>query len=38
MAAELPDFATLDAHVRATEAAVRASFERVLGKVPAKAH
>ena len=34
-AGELPDFATLDAHVRATEAAVRKSFERLIGKVPA---
>jgi len=34
-AGELPDFATLDAHVRDTEAAVRASFERVIGEVPA---
>jgi len=32
-AGELPDFARLDAHVRETEAAVRASFERVVGKV-----
>jgi glutamate-ammonia-ligase adenylyltransferase len=32
-AGELPDFATLDAHVRETEAAVRASFERVVGEV-----
>jgi glutamate-ammonia-ligase adenylyltransferase len=30
-AAELPDFATLDAHVRETEAAVRESFGRVVG-------
>ena len=34
-AGELPDFATLEAHVRDTEAAVRASFGRVIGKVPA---
>ena len=34
-AGELPDFATLDRHVRDTEAAVRASFERLIGKVPA---
>ena len=33
-AGELPDFATLDAHVRDTEAAVRRSFERIVGKVP----
>jgi glutamate-ammonia-ligase adenylyltransferase len=32
-ASELPDFARLDAHLRETEAAVRASFERVVGKV-----
>lgn len=30
----LPDFATLDAHVRETEAEVRASFERIVGKMP----
>ena len=30
---ELPDFARLDAHVRETEAAVRASFGRVVGRV-----
>ncbi len=35
-AGELPDFATLEAHVRDTEKAVRASFERVVGKVSAK--
>jgi glutamate-ammonia-ligase adenylyltransferase len=35
-AAELPDFATLDAHLRETEAAVRKSFERLVGKVPRK--
>ena len=34
-AGELPDFATLDAHVRATEGAVRGSFERLIGAVPA---
>jgi glutamate-ammonia-ligase adenylyltransferase len=33
-AGELPDFATLDAHVRATEKAVRESFERLVGPVP----
>ena len=33
-AGELPDFASLDRHVRDTEAAVRASFERIIGKVP----
>ncbi|MEX0853756.1 MAG: bifunctional [glutamine synthetase] adenylyltransferase/[glutamine synthetase]-adenylyl-L-tyrosine phosphorylase, partial [Bauldia sp.] len=32
-AGELPDFATLDAHVRDTEAAVRGSFERLIGRV-----
>ncbi len=32
-AADLPDFATLDAHLRETERAVRASFERLIGKV-----
>jgi glutamate-ammonia-ligase adenylyltransferase len=31
---ELPDFASLDAHVRETEAEVRASFERIIGKMP----
>ena len=30
-AADLPDFATLDAHLRETERAVRASFGRVVG-------
>ena len=33
-AGELPDFATLEAHVRETEKAVRASFGRVVGKMP----
>ena len=32
-AGELPDFATLDAHLRATESAVRAVFERLIGTV-----
>jgi glutamate-ammonia-ligase adenylyltransferase len=32
-AAEFPDFATLAAHLRETERAVRQSFERLLGKV-----
>ncbi len=32
-AGELPDFATLDAHVRATESAVRGAFERLVGPV-----
>jgi [glutamine synthetase] adenylyltransferase / [glutamine synthetase]-adenylyl-L-tyrosine phosphorylase len=35
-AGELPDFATLDAHLRETQSAVRASFERVIGKLPKK--
>ncbi|MCX5493105.1 bifunctional [glutamine synthetase] adenylyltransferase/[glutamine synthetase]-adenylyl-L-tyrosine phosphorylase [Kaistia dalseonensis] len=35
-AGDLPDFATLDAHLRATEKDVRASFERIIGKVPPK--
>jgi glutamate-ammonia-ligase adenylyltransferase len=34
-AADLPDFATLDRHLRDTEAAVRSAFERLIGKVPA---
>jgi glutamate-ammonia-ligase adenylyltransferase len=33
-AADLPDFPRLDAHVRETERAVRASFERLIGPVP----
>ncbi len=33
-AGELPDFATLDRHLRDTQAAVRGSFERIIGKVP----
>jgi glutamate-ammonia-ligase adenylyltransferase len=33
-AADLPDFATLDAHLRDTEKAVRATFQRVVGKLP----
>jgi len=32
-AGELPDFMTLDAHLRATQAAVRAVFERLIGTV-----
>jgi len=32
-AGELPDFPTLDRHLRETQAAVRASFERVIGKL-----
>jgi glutamate-ammonia-ligase adenylyltransferase len=32
-AGELPDFATLDGHVRATETAVREVFERLIGTV-----
>ncbi len=35
-AGELPDFATLDAHVKATEEAVRGAFVRLIGTVPAK--
>jgi glutamate-ammonia-ligase adenylyltransferase len=33
-AGELPDFATLDRHLRDTEHAARESFERLIGKVP----
>ena len=33
-AGELPDFATLDRHLRDTQTAVRASFERIIGKLP----
>jgi glutamate-ammonia-ligase adenylyltransferase len=33
-AADLPDFATLDAHLADTQAKVRASFIRVLGRAP----
>src|SRR5215813_3704611 len=33
-AADVPDFATLDATVTETEAKVRASFERILGEAP----
>ena len=36
-AGELPDFPTLDRHVRDTEAAVRAAFERIIGPVGAPA-
>jgi glutamate-ammonia-ligase adenylyltransferase len=36
-AADLPDFRTLDAHLRATQAAVRTCFDRLIGKVPVKA-
>jgi glutamate-ammonia-ligase adenylyltransferase len=32
-AGELPDFATLDVHLRETQAAVRASFERIIGRI-----
>ena len=32
-AAELPDFARVDAHLRETEAAVRQAFERLVGRV-----
>jgi glutamate-ammonia-ligase adenylyltransferase len=31
----LPDFASVDAHLRDTQRAVRRSFERLVGKVPA---
>lgn len=33
-AGDVPDFATLDAHVAETEAKVRASFVRILGETP----
>ncbi len=33
-AADLPDFATLDAHLAETQQKVRASFVRILGKAP----
>jgi glutamate-ammonia-ligase adenylyltransferase len=33
-AADVPDFATLDAHLIETQARVRASFVRILGKAP----
>jgi len=33
-AADVPDFATLEAHLKETQAKVRASFERILGGVP----
>jgi glutamate-ammonia-ligase adenylyltransferase len=33
-AADVPDFATLDAHISETEARVRQSFVRILGKEP----
>jgi glutamate-ammonia-ligase adenylyltransferase len=32
-AGELPDFVTLDAYVGETQAAVRASFERIIGRI-----
>jgi glutamate-ammonia-ligase adenylyltransferase len=35
-AGDMPDFATLQRHLSDTEEAVRASFERLIGKVPAK--
>jgi glutamate-ammonia-ligase adenylyltransferase len=35
-AADVPDFATLDAFIGETQAKVRASFQRILGKVPAE--
>jgi len=33
-AAELPDFATLDRHLRETQGAARGAFERLVGAVP----
>jgi len=33
-AADVPDFATLEAHLKETQAKVRTSFERILGKAP----
>ena len=33
-AADVPDFATLEAHLADTEAKVRASFRRILGASP----
>ena len=33
-AADVPDFATLDAHLAETEAKVRATFKRILGGAP----
>jgi glutamate-ammonia-ligase adenylyltransferase len=33
-AADVPDFATLEAHLAETQASVRASFVRILGKTP----
>src|ERR1044072_3847913 len=33
-AADVPDFATLEAHLAETQAKVRASFVRILGKAP----
>jgi [glutamine synthetase] adenylyltransferase / [glutamine synthetase]-adenylyl-L-tyrosine phosphorylase len=36
-AGELPDFATLDAHVHESQRQVRGSFERIIGKVPGPA-
>jgi glutamate-ammonia-ligase adenylyltransferase len=33
-AADVPDFATLEAHLADTQARVRASFVRILGKEP----
>ena len=35
-ASELPDVATLQAHLKATQRDVRAAFERLIGKVPPK--
>ncbi len=36
-AADMPDFRTLDAHLRETETGVRACFERLIGKVKPQA-
>jgi glutamate-ammonia-ligase adenylyltransferase len=36
-AADMPDFRTLEAHLRATQRAVRTGFERLVGKMPAAA-
>jgi glutamate-ammonia-ligase adenylyltransferase len=33
-AADVPDFATLEAHLKETQVRVRASFEGILGKLP----
>jgi glutamate-ammonia-ligase adenylyltransferase len=36
-AADLPNFATLDAHLTETQQKVRASFERIVGRIPPQA-